>query len=61
MVVMDVFIRRTIGFGVERADIDGVAVCRMFQASIAAWLGIRQAENRCDAPPIAVDYGVVNQ
>ena len=30
MVVMDVFTRRIIGFGVERADMDGAAVCRMF-------------------------------
>ena len=29
---MDLFIRRIIGFGVERADIDGVSVCRMFNA-----------------------------
>jgi len=35
MLVMDVFIRRIIGFGVERADIDGVAVCRMFNRAIA--------------------------
>ena len=31
----DVFTRRIIGFGVERADIDGVAVCRMFNRAIA--------------------------
>ena len=30
MVVMDVFTRRIIGFGVERADPCGVSVCRMF-------------------------------
>jgi putative transposase len=30
MVVMDVFTRRIIGFGVERADLCGVSVCRMF-------------------------------
>jgi putative transposase len=30
MVVMDVFTRRVIGFGVEPADIDGHSVCRMF-------------------------------
>ena len=30
MLVMDVFTRRIIGFGVERADIDGTSVCRMF-------------------------------
>jgi putative transposase len=35
MVVMDVFSRRIVGFGVERADIDGVSVCRMFSRAIA--------------------------
>ena len=35
MLVMDVFTRRIIGFGVERADLDGVAVCRMFNRAIA--------------------------
>jgi len=35
MVVMDVFTRRLVGFGVERANIDGVAVCRMFNEAIA--------------------------
>ena len=35
MAVMDVFTRRIIGFGVERADIDGIAVCRMFNHAIA--------------------------
>ena len=30
MVVMDVFTRRIVGFGVEPAHIDGVSVCRMF-------------------------------
>jgi transposase InsO family protein len=30
MVVMDVFTRRIIGFGVEPAHIDGISVCRMF-------------------------------
>jgi len=30
MLVMDVFTRRLVGFGVERADIDGVSVWRMF-------------------------------
>jgi len=30
MVVMDVFTRRVIAFGVEPADIDGHSVCRMF-------------------------------
>src|SRR5882757_6370745 len=35
MVVMDVFTRRIIGFGVERADPRGVSVCRMFNQIIA--------------------------
>lgn len=35
MVVIDIFTRRIIGFGVERADIDGVSVCRMFNHAIA--------------------------
>lgn len=34
MVVMDVCSRRIIGFGVERADIDGLSVCRMFNSII---------------------------
>jgi len=33
MLVMDVFTRRIIGFGVERADIDGVSICRMFNCA----------------------------
>jgi putative transposase len=35
MLVMDVFSRRIIGFGVEVAPIDGVSVCRMFNHAIA--------------------------
>jgi transposase InsO family protein len=35
LLVMDVFTRRLIGFGVERACIDGVSVCRMFNHAIA--------------------------
>jgi transposase InsO family protein len=35
MLVMDVFTRRLIGFGVERAYIDGISVCRMFNRAIA--------------------------
>jgi hypothetical protein len=30
LVVLDLFTRRINGFGVERASIDGVSVCRMF-------------------------------
>lgn len=35
LLVMDVCTRRLIGFGVERAAIDGVSVCRMFNHAIA--------------------------
>ena len=35
MLVMDVFTRRVIGFGVERANIDGISVCRMFNHAVA--------------------------
>lgn len=35
MVVMDVFTRRIVGFGVELSSIDGVCVCRMFANAIA--------------------------
>ncbi len=35
LVVMDVLTRRIVGFGVERACIDGVSVCRMFNHAVA--------------------------
>ena len=35
MIVMDVFTRRIIGFGVASADLDGPVVCRMFNRAIA--------------------------
>ena len=35
MVVMDIFIRRIIGFGVAAANLDGPAVCRMFNRAVA--------------------------
>ncbi len=35
MVVMDVFTRRIIGFGVAPANVDGPSVCRMFNRAIA--------------------------
>jgi len=35
LVVMDLFTRRIIGFGIEPANIDGVSVCRMFNHAIA--------------------------
>lgn len=35
MVVIDVFTRRIIGFGVEGGALDGVAVCRMFNAAVS--------------------------
>src|SRR5271169_6322532 len=42
MVVMDVFTRRIIGFGVAAANLDGPVVCRMFNRAIA-----RQRPPRC--------------
>jgi putative transposase len=36
MVVMDVFTRRIVGFGVEPAHIDGISVCRMFNQARCA-------------------------
>ena len=35
MVVMDLFTRRIIGFGVEPGNIDGISVCRMFNCATA--------------------------
>ena len=35
MVMMDVFTRRIIGFGVAPADLDGPVICRMFNRAIA--------------------------
>ncbi len=35
MVVMDVFTRRIIGFGVAVANLDGTVICRMFNRAIA--------------------------
>jgi putative transposase len=35
MLVMDVFTRRLVGFGVERANIDGLSVCWMFNHAVA--------------------------
>jgi len=35
LVVMDQFTRRIIGFGVHAADVDGVALCRMFNTALS--------------------------
>jgi len=35
MVVMDVYTRRIVGFGVAPANLDGIRVCRMFNRTIA--------------------------
>ena len=42
MVVMDVFTRRIIGFGVGLANLDGTVICRMFNRAIA-----KQTPPRC--------------
>jgi len=35
LVVMDQYTRRIIGFGVHAGDVDGIALCRMFNSAIA--------------------------
>jgi len=35
MLIMDVFTRRIVGFGIEREYIDGISVCRMFNHAIS--------------------------
>ena len=35
LVVMDQFTRRIIGFGMHAGDVDGVALCRMFNTAIS--------------------------
>jgi putative transposase len=35
MLVMDVFTRRIVGFGIAPASIDGMSVCRMFNCATA--------------------------
>ncbi|MCP4003115.1 MAG: transposase family protein, partial [bacterium] len=35
LVVMDQFTRRIIGFGIQAGDVDGIALCRMFNHAIA--------------------------
>ena len=35
LVIMDQFSRRIIGFGVHAGDVDGIALCRMFNSSIS--------------------------
>ena len=42
MVVLDVFTRRLIGFGVEPGPIDGLSACRMFNRAIAGTRRITQ-------------------
>jgi len=36
LVVMDQFTRRIIGFGVHVGDVDGIALCRMFNSAIVS-------------------------
>jgi putative transposase len=43
MVVMDVFTRRIIGFGVAPADLDGSVICRMFNRAIAKQTPLKAA------------------
>ena len=50
MVVMDVFTRRIIGFAVDRANLCGVSVCRMFNRIIAGKALPRHLS--CDHDPL---------
>jgi len=50
LVVMDVFTRRIIGFGVAREHIDGVIVCRMFNQAVAGQL--RPKHHTTDHDPL---------
>ena len=47
MVVMDVYTRRIVGFGVAPANLDGIRVCRMFNRAIArqAILGLLSSDH----------------
>jgi hypothetical protein len=36
LLVMDQFTRRAIGFGVHAGDVNGVALCQLFNAAISA-------------------------
>jgi len=49
MLVMDVFTRRIVGFSAERAVIDGVSVCRMFNQAIAGHRLARRVSTDHDA------------
>lgn len=37
LLVIDVFTRRIVGFGIERGSIDGLSVCRMFNHAVTDW------------------------
>ena len=50
LVVIDVFTRRIIGFGIERGSIDGMSVCRMFNHAVAG----RSPTHRCRIRSLSV-------
>jgi putative transposase len=49
LVVMDQFTRRIIGFGVQVGDVDGVALCRMFNQAVAG-MGVPKYLSTDNAP-----------
>ena len=57
MLVMDVFTRRIVGFGVESDNIDGISACRMFNHAIAGKPSPRHLSTRSrpavSLPPLA--------
>ena len=55
VLVMDVYTRRLVGFGVERGNIEGSAVCRMFNRAIAG-----QACRNMSAPIMIRCFGFID-
>jgi len=49
MVVMDVYTRRIVGFGIAPANLDGIRVCRMFNRAIARQTLPRQLSSDHDS------------
>ena len=48
LVMMDVYIRRILGFGVATANLDGIQVCRMFNWAIARQTMLRHLSSDHD-------------
>jgi hypothetical protein len=55
LVVMDQFTRRLIGFGVHADDVDGIALCRMFNRIISGKAPPRYLSSDVTAHPIRIN------